>query len=228
MHKLLFVFLILFISISLEAYAKRIIFISLSTQERADAMMKKLPASHPSLFALAKKHDFQIKLKDSGKYYILVAEVFTDEEVLNTALKEIRKSFKGAYASSYKYPKKEVKKLIPEVKAVIPEVKREALKPTVEIVQKPKQVFVQKEVEIQKVLEIKKQPEIKIESIKEVVKKVEKVIVPKTVEKKEEKKEETTQTFLEKYFEWTYVILLILGLVIIRYYIKFKRIYDEY
>ena len=231
MNKLFFLLIILFASISLEAYAKKIILVSFSTQARADAMMEKLPKLSPSLYTLAKKHDFHVRLKKSGKYYILVAEVFTDKEVLNSALQKIRKSFKGAYVSNYKYPKK---KVVAKAKAIIAQVQHEVVKPKVQRVEesivaknieKPTQVLVQKELKIQK------QPEIKIEPAKEVMKKLEKVIAPKTIQKKVQEptgKEEIGQTFLEKHFQWKYVIFLIVGLIGVYYYIKFKRIYDEY
>lgn len=73
MNKLFLLLILLLASISLEAYTKRVILVSFSTQERAETMMKKLPILSPSLYALAKKHNFNIRLKKSGKYYIIVA-----------------------------------------------------------------------------------------------------------------------------------------------------------
>ena len=43
------------------------------------------------------------------------------------------------------------------------------------------------------------------------------------------------ETFLEKFirvfqknFEWSHLVIFVMGLILFRYYIKFKRIYDEY
>ena len=124
MHKLLFILIVFLASISLEAYSKRIILISFSTKERADTTMASLPIKSPSLYALAKKHDFEIKLKKSGKYYIVIAEVFKSKEVLNSALKKIKKRFKGAYVSTYKYPKQESSLQTPVVKNLLKKYKK--------------------------------------------------------------------------------------------------------
>ena len=52
---------------------------------------------------------------------------------------------------------------------------------------------------------------------------------------KEITKEKNEETILEKilriftkYFEWTHLVGIIFGLILLHYYVKFKRIYDEY
>lgn len=211
MNKLLLFLILLFISVSLEAYAKRVILASFTTEERADTMMQQLPTLRPSLYSLAKKHNFQIKLKKSGEYYIVIAEVFKDREVLNDALKQIRKSFKGAYVSTYKYPKKEA--LRPQVEVVA--IKKEPLKPIVKEV----------EVETSKNINETKYVLPKKEHVEASPKEVSENIV--ATQKFEIFLEKPLGIF-KKYFEWSYVITIVLSLIIVRYYIKFKRIYDEY
>jgi len=219
MNKLFLLLILLLASISLEAYTKRVILVSFSTQERAETMMKKLPILSPSLYALAKKHNFNIRLKKSGKYYIIVAEVFENRGVLNEALKKIKKRFKGAYVSNYTYPKKEK---IKEILEIVPKPK---VLPKVQVVEKPKAVFVLKEPEVKReVLSIV------VKEIEKKIEKVDEIVVPKIIENKaqrEAEKEDIVETFL-KYFEWSYIIIILLSFVGIRYYIKFKRIYDEY
>ena len=247
MYRLLFLSFFIFMSVSLEAYSKRIILISFSTKERADSMMKELPALSPSLYTLAKKHNFEIKLKKSGKYYILIAEVFKDKKVLNTALKKIRKRFKGAYVSTYKYsskkvPKVEKKVLKVEEKTTIKEILKQEVTftakkevPKKEIAKDVVEVKVATPVEVPPVLIQKVVPEaIKIEpkietietKVKEILPKVSTEVLIKEVEK--ETIFDKILRIFQKNFEYSHIIILILAILVLRYYLKFKRIYDEY
>ena len=229
MYRLLFLSFFIFMSVSLEAYSKRIILISFSTKERADSMMKELPALSPSLYTLAKKHNFEIKLKKSGKYYILIAEVFKDKKVLNTALKKIRKRFKGAYVSTYKYSSKKVPKV---EKKVIKVEEKTTIK---EIAKDVVEVKVATPVEIPPVLIQKVVPEaIKVEpkietietKVKEILPKVSTEVLIKEVEK--ETIFDKILRIFQKNFEYSHIIILILAILVLRYYLEFKRIYDEY
>ncbi|MDQ7059923.1 MAG: hypothetical protein Q9M43_01805 [Sulfurimonas sp.] len=102
MQRILYLLLLTAFSFSLEAYSKKIILASFSTEQRADAMIASLPQRSPSLYKLSQKYDFDIKIRVSGKYYILVAEVFRDKKVLDTAFKSVKKRFKGSYITNYK------------------------------------------------------------------------------------------------------------------------------
>ncbi|MFT5661507.1 MAG: hypothetical protein ACI9TV_002153 [Sulfurimonas sp.] len=224
---LLLFLLFSFTSLSLHAYSKRIILISLSTQEGADAVIKELPTHSPTLYALALEYNFKIKLNKSGKYYIVSAEVFTDKKVLNIALKKIRKRFKGAYVGNYKYPK--VIKKIPVVKKKIPkkiEQKVKELKKEIVIVEKiPKKIQVKK---IQKVETKKVERTEKIE-VKEVILEDEQEVLKQNIQtNKEDDSSNKIISIFITYFEWSYLVIFILAMIMLKYYIKFKRIYDEY
>ena len=242
MNKLLLVFILIFSSVSLQAYAKRVILSSFSTKQRAQSMLDKLPQISPSIYKLAKTYGFEIKLKESGKYYILYAEVFRDKKVLNNALKKIRKRFKGAYVSSYTYPKETKKiamkkvepvKVLPkevntkspvEAKQNLPKDKREALKPeNIKAQIKTKELVLEDKPEVLK-------PTTQIKPVQKVVQAINKKEVQEKVEIKGTNKtalEQLSYLFTE-YINWSYLIIFVLSIVVIRYYIKFKRIYDEY
>ena len=211
MKKLFLLLIFTFMVVSLEAYSKRIVLVSLSTQERADNLLKTFPSSNPSLYALAAKNNFGIKYKKQGKYYVVTAEVFTDEEVLNLALEQIRKVFKGAYVRRYTYPKIE------------PTIEK---KPSIKIVKEIEKPIKQKKV-IEKKKEVIHTPEIKTPALEQVAS-VETQAV----------KEESTQSSLDKlveiftqYYQWVYLFILILFIMFIialKYVIKLKRLYDKY
>ena len=244
MNKLLFLLIFIFSSVSLHAYAKRVILASYSTKDRAESMLKTLPTLSPTLYKLAMQHDFDVKIKESGKYYILFAEVFRDREVLNTALKKIRKSFPGAYVSSYQYPEvEEVKKVVPkkktnivkpkevtEKKALVSELEnkqtlKENVKPAIIIKKETPKPKLQMQEQKKIVLDVK--PSVSQE--KSLLKKeTVKAVVLKTAEKTQETALDRTKHIFLDYFEWSYLVILVIGLVILRYYIKFKKIYDEY
>ncbi|MDQ7044998.1 MAG: hypothetical protein Q9M32_03675 [Sulfurimonas sp.] len=204
MQRILYLLLLTAFSFSLEAYSKKIILASFSTEQRADAMIASLPQRSPSLYKLSQKYDFDIKIRVSGKYYILVAEVFRDKKVLDTAFKSVKKRFKGSYITNYK----EIETLKVEKKVEKKVVKKEII------------------LEIQKVIpKIKIMPK-EITKEKEIVENI-KVEPSDSMSRTKEK----ALMFYEEYktyFSWYYIVIFFILSILAYYYIKFKRIYDEY
>jgi hypothetical protein len=97
MFRLLFLTIIIFSSLSLHAYQKKIVLESFTTQKRALIAKDSISKKSPELYDMSKEYDFEFSVKESGKYHILVAEVFRDKETILKAVKEARKVFKGAY-----------------------------------------------------------------------------------------------------------------------------------
>ena len=264
MGKLLFLTLFIFSSISLHAYQKKIVLGSFSAEYRAQKMIKSLPKRTPTLYEMSQKYDFVFNVKEAGKYYILVAEVFDSPKVLLTVLKEARKRFPGAYPNESTMQTKT---------KVEPVVSKKAIEKTEPVIAQEKSVEDEQEVlEVKEVnTEIvdvemqvikKKEPLVlaiaskDIEKINEIVKTEENltkvdIIVPnkqeiKTVQKiesaseplaepKEEVKEEVKKQVIkdtteseESFFHWSYILILLLLGAGTHYFIKFKRIYDEY
>lgn len=236
MRTLFFIFFFILTSLSLEAYSKKIIMASFSTQERANKMMAELPTRSPTLYKLSKKYGFAIKMRESGKYYVLVAEVFTDRAVLNKALKSVRKIFKGSYVGNYKVVKSVPKTAKPVlIKKEVPKLEE---KFSVEVPPVVKEV---KKVEDIEIKETSLEPKIIQKKIKEEVK----TLVISNVTVKENETSQIQEQFLkqvnrtleeikpllllaEEYFQWYYLVLLFLLSTFTFYYIKFKKIYDEY
>lgn len=207
MGRLFLLLFFIFWSVNLSAYSKKIIMASFTTKERAQTMVNSLSTENSSLYKLSKEHKFAFNIRKSGKYYMLVAEIFTDKKVLKTSLKKIKKRFKGAYSNNYNPPK---------------------VSQTTEVKKVKKNVEVEKKVK-------------KVKSIdKNITKKTPIPVLEKKVkieEVQEPKLEEKTQNIVNvnglidafnKYFQWSYIVMLILAGVILNYYIKFKKIYDEY
>ncbi len=226
------VFLLLFflvITVSLEAYSKKVILASFSTEQRAQNMLKELPKLSPTVFTLSKKYHFELKIRKSGKYHILVAEVFHNKKVLETFLKQIRKRFKGAYVSNHTLKIKKKKPKSIEKPKVIEE------KIIIEKPKLPKKIIIQKKLEVVKQKKTLQVPEVKVK--KETIVKEEEIqnndysVVITQLELQTQRFQTQTAPvvdFFQKYFDWMYFILFIAVSMFVHFYIKFKRIYDEY
>lgn len=215
MNKIIFLLFLTLFSITLEAYSKKIILASFTTQEKADAMMASLPQRSPSLYKLAKKYNFDIKMKKSGKYHILVAEVFTEKKTLLVVLKNIKRRYQGAYATTAEIPlviQKQVMK-IPKTK-------------TNKVIRKEK-IIKTKTIEVKEVVKVKKIEEHRLIHFEDIDK-----ILPKSnvlvVEKKEVSSSILITQVFEKYFHLYYVMFFLIFLVVFYYYTKLKKIYKTY
>ena len=208
MNKLILILISIFLTISLSANQKKIIMMSFATKTRAQNSINALKKDH-FLYKLSKNYNFDFKARESGKYYILVAEVFHDRKTLNLVYKNIKKRYKGAYISNYTPPVKSPAR--PKVK---PQKKKkvQTLKPKKPILKKHTIKKVHKaKVETPKI----KTPKIKISKVK--------------VEVKKPKINKPTQTnYFNTYFHWWYIPLLIIIGIATFYFRKFKKIYDEY
>jgi len=198
MHKILFLLLLTLFSISLEAYSKKIILASFSTQEKADEMMATLSQRSPSLYKLAKKYNFDIKMKESGKYHILVAEVFIDKKILAIALKSMKRRYKGAYATDAEVPKITKKTIVNVVEKTI------------------KKEVTEKKVE-----------EPKLPHFDDIDKIIPKNDI-KVVQEKEASPQDLVAQVFEKYIHLYYVIFFLIFLLVSYYYVKLKKIYNGY
>ena len=121
---------------SLHGYSKKIIFGAYSLKENANKQVKNMPGilkNYKQLLKLTKEARAKIYVRKVGKYNLIVAEVFEDEETVLKALKIIKKSYIHAYANyadSVKEP--DTKKLQKEIKiSVIKEVKKQKVNSTI-------------------------------------------------------------------------------------------------
>lgn len=226
MNKVFLLFFLVVFTVSLEAYSKKVILASFSTETRAQKMINELPKVSPSVISLAKKYNFKLKIRKSGKYYILVAEVFNDKKVLKTSLKEIRRRFKGAYVGNYKpsdsTAQTKVQTKIEKAPKLLSHKKRQETT-NIALENKPKAKEKKIEVVQKEILESKTQiieKEVNQDSY-----------IKSSFDKQLERFQDQfliAWDIFKTYFEWTYFILFIVFIVFVRYYIKFKRIYDEY
>lgn len=220
------VFLLFFImvNVSLEAYSKKVILGSFLTQERAHNEMKKFSKTSPIVVSLSKNNNFDLKVRKSGKYYIVVAEVFHDRKVLNAFLREIRKTSKGSYVSNHTVAKKTIVKKPQEI--VLKEIPEEVSKIEVAEMKESKIETKQKPKTEEKKHEIPKET---IEAKKKIL--TQNQVIQSPIEKQMQRTSEQFSVVFDifkEYFQWTYVISFIIFVVFTYYYIKFKRIYDEY
>ena len=223
MNKIFLLLAFIVLTSSLQAYSKKIVMATFSNKENATKMIESLPEVAPSVYKLSKKHKFIFKTRKSGKYYILIAEKFTDKKVLNTTLKKIKRAFKGAYSNNYTPPKElEKPKAVKPKKVIV--VKKEKIKQAIvkKVVKKEKtpKAIVKKVVKPEKIELVKK------ENIAE--KPIVKKVIPVKKEPKNNSQLETAKQIFADYFQWWYAVLLIIAGVLTYYYIKFKKIYDEY
>jgi len=235
MNKIFLLLAFIVLTSSLQAYSKKIVMATFSNKENATKMIESLPEVAPSVYKLSKKHKFIFKTRKSGKYYILIAEKFTDKKVLNTTLKKIKRAFKGAYSNNYTPPKElEKPKAVKPKKVIV--VKKEKIKQAIvkKIVKKEKtpKAIVKKVVKPEKIELVKKENIAEKPIVKKVIPVKKEIIKPKKELVKEEPKNssqlETAKQIFADYFQWWYAVLLIIAGVLTYYYIKFKKIYDEY
>jgi len=179
-------------------------------------MINSLPTRSPTVYKLSKKYKFSFKIRTSGKYYILVAEVFKSKKALSKSLKEIKRRFKGAYSNNYTPPVPKKKKEKEKVKKIV-KVQKIAIPPVEEVVLK-KEVILKKKIIVKKEKVIEKKVETKKELVHQKVQ--EKTLLEEPLEK--------YLKIFQEYFEWYYLVLLIIGSILFYYYRKFKKIYDEY
>ena len=68
---------------------------------------------HENIETLAKRSDFIFKVRESGKYFVIVAEPFTEKKILQEVLDTLRLEYEGIYVTKLKnMPKKVQKELV--------------------------------------------------------------------------------------------------------------------
>jgi sulfur relay (sulfurtransferase) complex TusBCD TusD component (DsrE family) len=218
MKKVVLLVFALLMFTSLHAYTKKIIFASFSNMENAEKSFKTFQES--SLFqkleALAKKNNFEIHTRESGKYTIVVAEPFYSKEVLEQAYVIAKQMYKSAYINKYEAPQ------VASLKNETQEQKKLQPAKEVNVEKKPTQVKEKKPA----ITKEKKQEERQEENIEEVLE----------IQPIDNKVVDTTSESIEKTKEFAFglldiVVYLIMALIIgaiIYYVIKFKRIFDQY
>ncbi len=85
---------------SLQAYAKKIVIGSFSSESNAKALVKKMPdtfVNYAELQTLLKKDDAVIHVRKNDKYYLVLVEIFSDKNILKKSFKIIKSKFKNAY-----------------------------------------------------------------------------------------------------------------------------------
>ena len=181
---------------SLQAYSKKIILSAFSNDanaQRSLEMFKKTKA-YGELYKLSKKADFKIYVRESGKYYIVVAEPILLREVGVQAYHIVKKEYKNAYLNAYEVPKNITEKDAVEVKKV-------------------------------KILEATKEVQtLKVEK-KELKPQLDKNII---VADNADSIEKSIDFAMDLIDILKYVAIFIVFMVLVYYYRKFKRIYDEY
>lgn len=251
MNKLLFLALFIFSSISLHAYSKHIVLATMSNKDRAAGMIKRIPKKSPSVYKLAKKYNISFYVEKSNKFYLVVAGVFHKREEILKALKEVRKSYPGSYPALAKTVKQDtvvkkeaVVKVEPTMVEVVdekiskivlkkPNVQEKTTVPKAEVKDTVAVVAEEINTEVKEVVAVViEEPKAQIKDTVAVVAEKPKAEVKdvapeaKVEKKKVEPKAEEVES--ESFFSWWYIILLIVFGVLTYYFIKFKKIYDEY
>ncbi len=226
MNKLIFLIIFIFSSISLQAYSKNIVMAALDTEKRALGMIKGIPKESPSIYLLSKKYNFSFSVKKLGKYYLVLAGVFHNRKEIVIALKKVRKSYHGAYPAIATKIKEEVavKKIKPIIVEVVDKNIRKVVVKKVQLKSKKQDIIVKEKVDIKSQIE-------KVEISKEntvVTKELKDIAKQETKEQKKKAESKIKEVESESSFHWSYIALLILFGIFIYYFIKFKRIYDEY
>ena len=115
--RIFFIFLSLFLlNSSLSGYSKKIVVGSFNSETNAKRLLNKLPSlisDYSELKQLIKKDNAVIQIKEINNYYLVVIEIFLNEDIAEKSLKIIKKRFKYAYineASSQKHLNKKVNK----------------------------------------------------------------------------------------------------------------------
>lgn len=222
----LFTLFLLLLTTSLNAYSKKIVFSAFSNAQNASSSLQeyKNTKEYQRLFELSQENGFKIYYRASGKYFVIIAEPILNKDVGIEAFELVKSKYTSAYTMLYVEDKKDTK----AKKIVIAEKVIEKIVRTVE----DKNSSINNEVSKKAIV-----PEIK-ESNKTVALNSEQntttLKIEKTI-KKEEKKEIISEVYKEEKKEfldiWTiirYIVIFFFLFVVTFYYMKFKRLYDEY
>lgn len=227
------IILFIILNSSLQAYSKKIILSTFSTQEKAQKRLKSFEKSgrkYSELIKLAKKNSFKIYVRESGKYHIIVVEPILNKNVLNKAIKIAKLNFKHAYANSYTPPTIEDKHKSKDVqkKSMPIAIEKEAieLNTSKEISTTLKEEVALQHPVVQDVgMDVNKteqEPMIRLSEEKNTT-----IVESKEIlELVEEVVKESKELDIGMILKW--ILFLVIISTASYYFIKFKRIYDEY
>ncbi len=225
MKFILWFMMLILLSSSAQAYSKKIIFSSfsdkISAQKSLDSFMSNSKKSK-TLSKLAEDNEFKVFVRQSGKYHIIVAEPIKNRTILKQTLKIVKSKYKQAYPNNYTPPKvpiakpkkaqiqelntskklQEVKVSHPVVKEIVLDVNKTKEEESVKVIQ-----------ETNTTLETNTTS---LEENSTVTAPVTEVIVPA----------KEAELDIEAILKWMLFVLILS--VMTFYFIKFKRIYDEY
>lgn len=203
---------------TLHAYSKKIILSSFSNMENAQKSLEefKKTSSYKQINALEKTNDFKIYPRASGKYFIVVIEPLLSKELGYEVYRLAKQEYKHAYPISYEPPvitpvveieeTPELEEQIDIENETKPIIEQNETKPIVLEKNETKPIVLEKNETKPVIVPVKKEQE-------------------KTVFKVEENQSKDNLTILDYIF---YAFLVLLLSVFIFYFIKFKRLYDEY
>ncbi len=228
MKFILWFMMLILLSSSAQAYSKKIIFSSfsdkISAQKSLDSFMSNSKKSK-TLSKLAEDNEFKVFVRQSGKYHIIVAEPIKNRTILKQTLKIVKSKYKQAYPNNYTPPKvpiakpkkaqiqelntskklQEVKVSHPVVKEIVLDVNKTKEEESVKVIQ-----------ETNTTLEAKEINTTIVEENSTVTTPVTEIIVPA----------KEVELDIEAILKWMLFVLILS--VMTFYFIKFKRIYDEY
>ncbi len=256
MKKISLLMILMLLSTTLYGYSKKIILQSFSKEENAKKSLSNYMKNdnYEKLDGLAKENDFKVYVRKSGKYYIVVIEAIYSKKLLAEVSKIVKQNYKHAYTSSYSpsktSKKSQVEKKITQKATIVKPILKITTQEDKKITKVKKVDIVEKEKEVDivakqdKKIEVKKDKEkvylVQDEKIKDL-----EIKKPKEIKKSQDVQgyiyselDEMLKTIKEKAENFIssisivdmikYGILFIILSMIIFYFIKFKRIYDEY
>jgi len=95
------------------------------TAKKALVELNTFVASKPDIEKLQKQSDFQFKMRPSGKYYITLAEPFTDRKTLQKVLDILREAYSDVYVTRLKNYHKRLK-TAEKKKIIVPKILKKA------------------------------------------------------------------------------------------------------
>jgi len=209
-------------------------------QERAEKSLKNFQntKSFVELNSLGVENGFEIYTRASGKYFIVVVEPLLSREVGIKAFKLAKTEYKGAYLNRYEPAVIEPEEIVEEVskEELVPKNEKKVVTEEKAVVEEEKKQVIVKDETIKPVEKIEVQE--KQISVAPVQEKIESVVetnntqtpqkVVQEINKPKQSVEKTKEFALDILDILFYLVLLVVFGVIVYYYIKFKRIYDQY
>ncbi len=192
--------LLLFMASLTQAYSTKIILSTFSNDANAKRSLEafKKTTSYKELYKLSKKNDFKVYVRESGSYHIVVVEPIYSREVGCESHKIAKQEYDNSYLSPYKTPKKSELRKPEETPKKI--VKKEVPK-----LEKPKPSESLQKVKKEKVMEKKIAIKDNADSIAK-----------------------TIDFAMDLVSLLKYAGIFLVFAILLYYYRKFKRIYDEY